>query len=74
MATLALHYDLDAARLTDLPGDDEMTGLLIDHAELLGWNQGFDPEDRDTWAWQVNEVTRLGGATSLTYSVQVSLP
>ncbi|MFL0503857.1 hypothetical protein AABM36_04365 [Kocuria sp. KSNUG] len=74
MATLALHYDLDAALLTDLPSDDEMTGLMIDHAELLGWSQGFDPEDRDSWTWQVNEMTRISGATGLTYSVQVSLP
>ena len=74
MATLALHYDLAAARSADPPGNDEMTGLMIDHAELLGWNQGFDLEDRDTWTWQVNEVTRVSSATGLTYSIQVSLP
>lgn len=74
MATLALHYDLAAARSADPPGNDEMTGLMIDHAELLGWNQGFDPEDRDTWTWQVNEVTRINSATGVTYSIHVTLP
>ncbi|NEK47522.1 hypothetical protein GR250_40390, partial [Rhizobium leguminosarum] len=63
MASLAVHYDLDAAQLPDLPGDDDMTGLMIDHTELLGWSQGFDPEDRDSWTWQVNEVTRVSSAT-----------
>ena len=74
MASLAVHYDLDDAQLPDLPGDDDMTGLMIDHTELLGWSQGFDPEDRDSWTWQVNEVTRVSSATGLTYSIQVSLP
>lgn len=74
MASLAVHYDLDAAQLPDLPGDDDMTGLMIDHTELLGWSQGFDPEDRDSWTWQVNEVTRVSSATGLTYSIQVRLP
>ncbi|WHF24545.1 hypothetical protein QJS66_10490 [Kocuria rhizophila] len=42
MASLAVHYDLDAAQLPDLAGDDGVTGLIIGRAELLGWSQGFD--------------------------------
>ena len=74
MPTLAVHYDLHAARFSRLPSDEEMTGLMIDQTELLGWNQGFDPEDRDSWTWQVTEVARLSSATGLTYSIQVNLP
>lgn len=73
MATITLHYDA-APRLTNRPGNEFLTGLVIDHATALGWNQGFDGQDPESVAWQINEAAWEDRAHGTACSIQVSLP
>lgn len=56
MTTLLVHSNQTTGQGFSPPTDEDLTGMLIDHATVLGWDQGFTPKQHHTFAWQINEA------------------
>lgn len=73
MAVIHVHYPATPAGTSCTLEDELLTGMLIDHAEMLGWDQGFDPESRAHFTWQINEAASLVTPDAVSFSLWVTL-
>lgn len=73
MAVIHAHYPAASPGAVSTVDDELLTGMLIDHAEMLGWDQGFDPESRAHFTWQINEAASLVTPDAVSFSLWVTL-
>lgn len=76
MATLFIDGSArPGADLTSLD-DENLTGYLIDYAQLMGISQGFDLRDSSPYQWQINQAGLLPASPQGKVSVwvQFTLP
>lgn len=71
MATLILSGSIAPGGILTSLDDENLTGYLIDYAQLMGVSQGFDPRDSSPYQWQISQAGILPASSPATVSVWV---